>query len=1108
MFVCLCRVNCLAWDSAGQTLFLGGVFDMIEDSPTSSGLAVWTAEDGLREFPAGGLTQSSLGTSGFATDVIFEPRSQSLFVSGEFQEVGGYSCFNLAVWHRGKNSWMCLHQMSKALSPVTTLMLDNHILFASGWATATSDWLASGGTFPYAVSMLDISEYIRERDTDAPVHVPDDDWEKTNTTNSTNTPINPTDGNNSNTTIIISTNTSSDTTSANSTLHRHRRRHRRNLQSKLRTHDSRREHRQLLPDFPFSNVTRPPVRPSGAPVSTPAPSSTVHKRWVPEWVWLPGFVGGNGPILRLSRGQNTFSDRLFMVGAFNNFPSVVMWSPGKSAEESITTLPSTQSLHGLVTTINQVRLKHSDPLRPYPDSDSQKDYTFFILISCVLVGVFLGVTVTFGCRFSGYTKIPTSDLENQDEGGVPRGGIPLKTLSGDGLNTSGVDFKECFVKAMKARHLPTHESLLVINPKEIVLSRIIGEGSFGRVWSGQWRNSSVAVKEFVFAQAAIVGGSIERNRLIEEIVGEAGIMACLRHPKILQLYGCSLTMQAIWIVSELCMRGSLRAILSDEKVKLSLVRKLSICLDVADGMMYLHTRNPPIIHRDLKSQNIFITEPSPNHFVAKIGDWGSARAVALSGAKSMTHGVGTACWLAPEVINYAHFSKDSDVYAFGIVLWEIFSRQEVYEGYSAAQIISKVAHEGLRPRIPPGSLCGPLMAECWSQDASDRPGFPRILKVLSNIYATAKTRVKNRMSQKSTGEGSEGEEEEDEVDESDLLDGSEAIQSISIENLRTHNSKNSDEQVLLQHSHFQKLKQYFSLDSSTFFNTFNKYYQFDQGSSLPQESLPKNSFEEGFADERTHMLAKSDDERVGRNLSPFSRYRALSPTDNLGPFVGMGGGEDGPPQEQYLMIHPKPLTRANSEPDKHKAHHLMFGPSTALSRETTPLLERDRVTQGTYWRPGKSPSRQKSPQPASTSTTPPYRTAQSSHLGQSVSAKTYKEASSPHRLPTTKPPMSKSPISKSSDSKAQDVGVATGLGPMSYMPLKGAGPDPDSKTPLYGLIAPARDQSEFAHVPVSTQAVSSDILPPEMKRDDSMQKSKRKAAKNKTNSGSYVKDFS
>jgi serine/threonine protein kinase len=124
---------------------------------------------------------------------------------------------------------------------------------------------------------------------------------------------------------------------------------------------------------------------------------------------------------------------------------------------------------------------------------------------------------------------------------------------------------------------------------------------------------------------------LERNNIIEEIVGEAGVMACLRHPKILQLYGCSLTMQAIWIVSEFCSRGSLRMLLNDSTLDLPFLKKVSICLDVADGMLYLHTRSPPIIHRDIKSHNIFITEPSPGHFVAKIGDWGSARAVALTG---------------------------------------------------------------------------------------------------------------------------------------------------------------------------------------------------------------------------------------------------------------------------------------------------------------------------------------------------------------------------------------------------------------------------------------------------------------------------------------------
>jgi serine/threonine protein kinase len=94
-------------------------------------------------------------------------------------------------------------------------------------------------------------------------------------------------------------------------------------------------------------------------------------------------------------------------------------------------------------------------------------------------------------------------------------------------------------------------------------------------------------------------------------------------------------MQAIWIVSELCVRGSLKMLLMDHHQELPLFKRLSILIDVADGMQYLHNRVPPIIHRDLKSHNIFISELSPGNFIAKIGDWGSAPAIALTGSKCM-----------------------------------------------------------------------------------------------------------------------------------------------------------------------------------------------------------------------------------------------------------------------------------------------------------------------------------------------------------------------------------------------------------------------------------------------------------------------------------------
>ena len=177
----------------------------------------------------------------------------------------------------------------------------------------------------------------------------------------------------------------------------------------------------------------------------------------------------------------------------------------------------------------------------------------------------------------------------------------------------------------QARHLANRHALVMIDPSEIVLRDVIGEGSFGRVWSASWQSSEVAVKEFVLAQAAFAGGAMHRRDIIEEIVGEAGIMAYLRHPKVLQLYGCALTAQAIWIVSELCAHGSLRQVLDDDKVELSVETRLRMAIDVAEGMLFLHTRERPIVHRDLKSHNLFVADVR-GRLRVRIGDWGSAPA--------------------------------------------------------------------------------------------------------------------------------------------------------------------------------------------------------------------------------------------------------------------------------------------------------------------------------------------------------------------------------------------------------------------------------------------------------------------------------------------------
>jgi len=484
-----------------------------------------------------------------------------------------------------------------------------------------------------------------------------------------------------------------------------------------------------------------------------------------EWSWLPGFDGHDKPLHTLANGFGNHKNEVFIAGD----DLVAKWSYVEKIEtvkspisngsaragSNIGTITKTiripmtvnlskDSVRGAVMAIAQLS---TNAETSYDDSIVGYTLAVYLIAFGALVGMFTALLFNRPLNKIILSFFAVNEREK---------GIPLDTL------TYTASVNDAYQKAMRNRCLNLTNNLQLIDPQSIVLHRIIGEGTFGRVWSAKLRSSDVAVKEFVFAQAAVAGRSAHRDSIIEEIVGEAGMMSILRHPNVLQLFGCSMTAQAIWIVSELCSLGSLRQVLDDDSYALSMDSRAKIALQVAEGMMYLHNQNPPIIHRDLKSPNILIHETftdeiskdrkifnfkgdnSPYRFdrtekmnttatiVAKIGDWGSAKAT-LSGSQTMTHGVGTACWLAPEVIKNARSSKYSDVYSYGIILWELETRKKVYAELESTQIIAKVANDNLRPPVPEGCLWTSMMVKCWDEDPSSRPSFEEIVRELNQI---------------------------------------------------------------------------------------------------------------------------------------------------------------------------------------------------------------------------------------------------------------------------------------------------------------------------------------------------------------------------------------
>eukprot|EP00522_Entomoneis_paludosa_P008991 CAMPEP_0172455292 /NCGR_PEP_ID=MMETSP1065-20121228/11993_1 /TAXON_ID=265537 /ORGANISM="Amphiprora paludosa, Strain CCMP125" /LENGTH=1049 /DNA_ID=CAMNT_0013207753 /DNA_START=294 /DNA_END=3443 /DNA_ORIENTATION=- len=481
-----------------------------------------------------------------------------------------------------------------------------------------------------------------------------------------------------------------------------------------------------------------------------------------NWSWLPGFDGHDEPLHALANGFGMYDGTVFIAGdnlvakwsmqnKYSDDSSRLLSSTGYSQPRPVptTNVLSNGHVRGAIMAISQMMPESDDKSS---SSSSGGSVNITIIVYCVSVGCVIGVIGAILCNRNVSSKLFPMGQQGDSTG------FTLDTLTHDAIENSSI--MDAYKRAMEARYVQHPHLLTIINPKEILVQRIIGEGTFGRVWSAKWRSASVAVKEFVFAQAAVAGRSKMQQEIVEEIIGEAGMMAILRHPNVLQLFGCSLTAQAIWIVSELCSLGSLRQLLDDNDRTLSLSVRLGLALQVAEGMTYLHNQDPPIIHRDLKSHNIFVHETftdsedhsvsssknkkgkdTKDHFekisaqstmLAKIGDWGSARAT-LSGSRTMTHGVGTACWLAPEVIKHARSSKYSDVYSYGIVLWELATREEVYRGLETTQIIAKVANENLRPPVPQDCPWKDLMVQCWAENPKDRLEFTEIVLKLSEL---------------------------------------------------------------------------------------------------------------------------------------------------------------------------------------------------------------------------------------------------------------------------------------------------------------------------------------------------------------------------------------
>ncbi|QBZ81599.1 Serine/threonine protein kinase, catalytic domain containing protein [Pandoravirus celtis] len=285
-----------------------------------------------------------------------------------------------------------------------------------------------------------------------------------------------------------------------------------------------------------------------------------------------------------------------------------------------------------------------------------------------------------------------------------------------------------------------HDDDWEIDPTELDMGDQLGAGGYGTVHKAKWKGTEVAVK--------LIGATPTREAL-DRFRDEVRVMTALRHPNVVLFMAACTKAVTPCIVMEYMALGSLHDLLANELITdLPPALRVRLAYQAAKGMHFLHSSG--VVHRDLKSMNLLLDAK----WNLKVSDFGLTRLAGDHGSRTSTAIEGTVQWMAPEILagdhtpgggsNGSPTTADmvpADVYAFGVVLWELLTRQQPYAGLSQAAVAVAVLRDDARPRMPPtGTIMPPtfvdferLVVDCWNRDPMMRPAFLEAMTRLSTI---------------------------------------------------------------------------------------------------------------------------------------------------------------------------------------------------------------------------------------------------------------------------------------------------------------------------------------------------------------------------------------
>ena len=198
-----------------------------------------------------------------------------------------------------------------------------------------------------------------------------------------------------------------------------------------------------------------------------------------------------------------------------------------------------------------------------------------------------------------------------------------------------------------------------INYDEIKKEIKIGEGGMGRIYNAEWQGKQVALKK-----VKLNYNEKENIQRIKKFINEINIIASMRHPNIVLYMGTTIDKNNVCLITEYLPKGSLYNYLYIDKKQFTEKQKINIALQMAIGIQYIHSRK--ILHCDLKSSNVLLDE----NFKIKLSDFGLSY-VMTEIPKGITFG--TYRWMAPEILNDGKYEIASDIFSYGMILWELLT---------------------------------------------------------------------------------------------------------------------------------------------------------------------------------------------------------------------------------------------------------------------------------------------------------------------------------------------------------------------------------------------------------------------------------------------------